>query len=489
MTLPLVEKIFSQFSESRIFFCHFKSNNRLKEALEGEGDLDLLFHKKDRAAVESVLRECGIIRFVRSCQDSPADIEHYYGFDANTGTFVHFHLYYHLVTGGALLKNHHLACERELINRSNSNELVPTPWLQDEYSLLIARKMVESASLLESIFLWREYDHFLAELIWLEQKLKQTSSSENETIPLLKEIPESLFRDASLAFKSKKSWLKRRELGKMFCYFLKPYQIRSSFVASVSRVLILLKKIFKKIQKTNKLVMPQSGLLVAILGPDLSGKSTLTQELGKKFSKHFQAKVIHSGKPPASCLTFFPRLFRRFLRLFYLNERAVDAANRKMPAIIKKTSLIFAIRCCVIAYDRMRVVKKARNKVQKGCLVFSDRYPGRILGSPDGPEINSMRPQNKVVQMLGSLEEWLYHRVSKPDVVLNLTVSLGVARQRNESRSKVDKETDEYLKKLYVADKQESIDGSISHTINTGDKLDETLLQACSCVWKELEKT
>ena len=100
-----------------------------------------------------------------------------------------------------------------------------------------------------------------------------------------------------------------------------------------------------------------------------------------------------------------------------------------------------------------------------------------------------MRPQNKVVQMLGSLEEWLYHRVSKPDVVLNLTVSLGVARQRNESRSKVDKETDEYLKKLYVADKQESIDGSISHTINTGDKLDETLLQACSCVWKELEKT
>ena len=58
-----VERLLKALDDNGIRYCHWKSNEHLKEALDGDTDLDVLFDPAQRRELERVFDECGLKRF------------------------------------------------------------------------------------------------------------------------------------------------------------------------------------------------------------------------------------------------------------------------------------------------------------------------------------------------------------------------------------------------------------------------------------------
>ncbi|MEZ4683882.1 MAG: hypothetical protein R2932_57700 [Caldilineaceae bacterium] len=96
-----------------------------------------------------------------------------------------------------------------------------------------------------------------------------------------------------------------------------------------------------------------------------------------------------------------------------------------------------------VAWDRYRLLRSVRRLADRGELVICDRYPSVTVGAVDSPRLKLWTGEertspivralyNRIVQ----LEHALYRRMPDPDVVIRLTVSLEIAKQRNRNRGK-----------------------------------------------------
>lgn len=63
MLLTSIQNLLKALDDHHITYCHWKSNEHLKEALDGNTDLDMLFDPVHRTEIERVLDECGLKRF------------------------------------------------------------------------------------------------------------------------------------------------------------------------------------------------------------------------------------------------------------------------------------------------------------------------------------------------------------------------------------------------------------------------------------------
>ena len=107
--LKSIHQMFEAFEKSGIEYCHWKSNEHLAEALDGETDLDILFLPEQRAMLDCVLNQCGLKRF-RAVQLMQYNaIEDYIGFDEATAKIWHLHLHYRLTLGEKHLKGYTVA--------------------------------------------------------------------------------------------------------------------------------------------------------------------------------------------------------------------------------------------------------------------------------------------------------------------------------------------------------------------------------------------
>ncbi len=52
--LSVINKFFNKLNENGIVYCHWKSNERIENFLEGESDLDLLFYDSDKEKVKKI---------------------------------------------------------------------------------------------------------------------------------------------------------------------------------------------------------------------------------------------------------------------------------------------------------------------------------------------------------------------------------------------------------------------------------------------------
>lgn len=57
--LESIKKMLNNFEKYDIQYCHWKSNEHIDEALEGDTDLDILFSSNQRILLEKVLAESG----------------------------------------------------------------------------------------------------------------------------------------------------------------------------------------------------------------------------------------------------------------------------------------------------------------------------------------------------------------------------------------------------------------------------------------------
>lgn len=139
--LNSIKLFFEELESNDISYCHWKSNEHLAPALEGDTDLDMIFLPEQRAKLEEVLNKCNMKRF----RDMPLmqynAVEDFIGFDVETAKIWHLHLHYRLTFGEKHLKGYTISnWGRKLIeNRILSDNGIYTSCYEDELVLLLVR--------------------------------------------------------------------------------------------------------------------------------------------------------------------------------------------------------------------------------------------------------------------------------------------------------------------------------------------------------------
>jgi len=244
-------------------------------------------------------------------------------------------------------------------------------------------------------------------------------------------------------------------------------------------------------------MLAAGGTVIAFVGPEATGKSTLVTENKQWLNEMFSVKCIHAGKPPSSWLTIPVNILvplSRKLLPGLRTSRIEGHGSRNISHVdstfnpTKKTSLIYAFMSVISAWDRKCLLIKARRFSANGDLVICDRYPSETIGAMDSPRLreepNSGGLQMLLYNYLARLETRFYRQIPPPDLVLQLKVSLETATKRNHDRIKRGKESDEYLESRHRQNKNWKISGkTMIRDINTEQSLLETILQVKKAIW------
>jgi thymidylate kinase len=428
---------------------------------------------------------------------NPSGIFHYYGYDPNQNDLVHLHMFTRVLTGESFLKSHLLPFEEMLLeNTYSSNGLMVTS-KEAELVLFVLRMYIKYGSFLDAARVLRSDKKVREEASWLKDgsNMKQTGLLLDTYCPVVSEATfnaglDAILRGSALPNKWKLSRRIRRNLRIYGKYSLAGWLFGHIQLLTGA----LVKKIRK--QKGSKILL-SGGTIIAIVGADATGKSTMVSETSRWLRKNFVVNTIHAGKPPSTVLTFpinFLLVLHRGLRSRLRSLRKAgkgESSNAVVADAESKTtnSLIYAIRAVCLAWDRHTLLSKARRASANGEIVVCDRYPTNAPGMMDSPRLLEDPTQNGIAtsihNWLTRIERNLYRQIPPPDIVLRLSVSLETAKKRNAARENVDDEM--YLQNRHQQAKEWFMSGTRSiQDIDTDLPLDETLLAVKQAIWSSL---
>ncbi len=175
---------------------------------------------------------------------------------------------------------------------------------------------------------------------------------------------------------------------------------------------------------------PVAGL-IAVVGCDGTGKSTLTHDLVKRLRQDGPTEWRYLGTVSGETgdkikrLPFVGRALER--RLAAKAAHAQDMRN-KVPGMWG--SLIMY----GLSVRRAAHLRKAQLLAERGVLVITDRYPqAEITGFRyDGPGLGLERSTNWLVRKLAAREQRLYQNMAtrRPALVIKLDIDLATAQAR-----------------------------------------------------------
>lgn len=492
-----IQELIHQFNQEGVSYCHWKSNIDLGKTLTGELDIDLLVSNNSLARATDILMQLGFRQAASKWMANPPGIFHYYGYDPNQNDLVHLHMFTRVLTGESFLKSHLLPFEGMLLENTNSaNGLVVTS-KEAELILFVLRMYIKYGSFLDIPRLVKSDEKVREEAQWLKDgsDMEQVVTLLDKYCPV---VSEKIFIECLNAILSGASYPQKWKLSHQVRQRLRIYRKYSFLGWLFGHIQLLTGKFIKKIrkQKGSKILL-SGGTIIAIVGADATGKSTLVLEASRWLRKNFVVTTVHAGKPPSTVLTVPFNLLlasHRGLRSKWRPARTPEkgsSSNVRVAHTESKSlnSLIFAIRAVCLAWDRRALLLKARRASAYGEIVVCDRYPTNATGMMDSPRLLEDPTQKgfvaSIYNSLARIERTLYHQIPPPDIVLRLKVSLDTARKRNAAREIVDDEI--YLQNRH----QQAIEWFMLGTrsiknIDTDQPLAETLLAVKQAIWSSL---
>jgi thymidylate kinase len=490
--LTKLQQLIEKLSGNEIKYCHWKSNSSLSQVLTGETDVDLLIHRKHGDSFRLIMGE---LKFrpagIQGDAPFPA-VEHYYALDEETGIFVHVHAYYRVITGESLSKNLHLPLEEMLLQNVREEDSIQVPAKSAELVVFTIRMMLKHTSLVELLMLSRDWKGVRREIDWL-MEAKPT----DETLKLVADwLPSSdlqLFSACIDALKTPSSLFRRIRLGLRLRSQLSIYARNSRLKSWLSGVQKFSLMAYGRLTRSKRgMILQSGGAVIAFVGAEATGKSTLLSATRRWLGEHFVINQIHAGKPKSTPLTMLPNvllpLLRNTLPTYRPSKIATTQASLEQSEKSPKVyPLISAIRSVFIAYDRRALLSRAFARAANGNIILCDRYPSMSTGAPDGPQLQQIEidPKRYPIQSwLARTEKRLYQEIPAPDMVISLHVPLEVALLRNKNRGK--EEPEDYVRFRHSLASNLKYGNAPIYKINTDQALDTTVLEVKKNIWRNL---
>jgi thymidylate kinase len=482
-SLSIARDLLIQLESCRVRYCHWKSNESLRSALAGQGDLDLLIDGRDTTTFEAVLFVLGFKEAAQDAWLTQRSIRHYYGLDSETGRLLHVHVYFQLVTGGVVLKNYRLPFETQLIEQGEIQLGVPVPPRSVELMVFVVRKMLEAGDPVELLLQRMDREHVQRELRWLFAAGDATVAQAQEWLKLwMPQVHADLFQQAVDALQAKAPVWHQFLLGRRFRRASRPLALRGPVSVGLNSVYRLSRRLLARVNRRTRKRLSTGGRVIALVGPEASGKSTTAEELRRWLHSSFHVQTVHVGKPRSSCLSYLPNLLRRMTKRIRRHE---GSSNDQSAG--RRNSWAYAFASVLLARDRARVCRAAFRNTS---VVICDRYPTSTLGEIDGPRLDPIAKRGwkgTVWRWLARVESRYYRTVPRPDVTVQLSVPVDVAVRRNRGRVKTGKESDQYLVQRHSQFAAGHwTDGPTSVQVDTSRAMDEVNLELKKLVWRRL---
>lgn len=435
-------ELFEDLNRHGLRYCVWKSNVRLEEGLRGETDLDVLVDRKHADAFVQVLCEHGIKAVAPPPDRAYPAIEHYLGFDQESGRIFHLHVHYQLVLGERFVKNYRLPLEEVFLDRVEMRRGIKVPLPELELVVLSLRILLKYRlrDLVKDVlsiktpgipaFMLAEVNHLVGQTSWdrvLETLEELSGALPSAGVRKFLDTVRSRPRAGCALWRLRARV--RRELSA--CRRHSPLEATAEYF----RKLVGRWRFLTEARTGSKMTLPRGGVTIALVGVDGAGKTTLAQALVHWLDWRLDVRTYYLGsKQPSGrsrLLYLLYRAFRRGRRLL-----APVGLFARAAGALGDTAL--ALHHLSIGYDRLKRYRASQKIASRGCVVIYDRFPLQWDVMPDechlmdGPQIAfvSGHGANTVTGALARLEYSIYQKMLPPDYLFLLEVSPHVSRQR-----------------------------------------------------------
>ncbi|HKZ80703.1 MAG TPA: hypothetical protein VJ124_20680 [Pyrinomonadaceae bacterium] len=487
-----IHKLIEELNANGIRYCHWKSNLSLAKALAGQTDIDLLVHRKDASLFRTILSQHCFRPALTTEGKAFPSVEHYYALDEESGVLVHVHAYFRVITGESLSKNYRLPIEEMLLQNTREVDSVRVPTQSAELVVFTLRMMLKHTSAMELVLLARYWKQVQREVEWLLE-----TDSRDDTLGFVKcwlpSLDTDLFSECVAALRSRTPLFRRIRLGHQLRSQLRPYARHSILRAWLSGVQKFTAMLYRRLTRSHKGMVPQGGgAVIAFVGSEATGKSTLLAEMRDWLGEHFAVEQIHAGKPQSTLLSLVPNLLVPALRSMLPSSRSTHvetqyASEEQSEPSRRDYPLIFAIRSALLAHDRRSLLTRAFSRAANGAIVLCDRYPSLLSGAPDSPQLSHLPTspgRYSVRRWLARIEARLYKEIPPPDLVIYLSAPLEVTVSRNATRGK--KEPEDYVRRRHARSSSLEFGNTPVYKINTDQPFDQTVLEVKKAIWSAL---
>lgn len=490
--LTKLREFIETLNKNDIRYCHWKSNLSLAQALSGDTDVDLLVYRNDADCFRLILSQLCFRPAVNNDGLSFPSVVHYFALDEESGLLVHVHAYFRVITGESLAKNYRLPIEEMILQNTREVGSVPLPVKSAELVVFTLRIMLKHTSLVELVLLARDWKHVRREVEWLleENSLDAAVDLVNCWLPSL---DTDLFVACVRALRDPAPLLRRINLGFRMRAQLRIYARHSAIRARLDGAKKFSTMALRRLTHAKRgMALQSGGAVIAFVGPEATGKSTLLAEVSHWLGEYFAVEQVHAGKPKSTPLSIAPNLFLPALRSMLPSYRSGHVetqygAKDHSESSEKVYPLIFAIRSALLGYDRRSLLTRAYRQAANGTIVLCDRYPSLTGGAPDSPQLSHMpvaADQYPIRYRLARIEQRMYREIPSPDLVISLTVPVEVAVVRNATRGKY--EPEDYVRLRHVQSANLNFGDTPVYEINTDQPLDDVVLDVKKAVWNTL---
>lgn len=482
--LKTIKKMLDQFEKNNIKYCHWKSNEHIVPALNGDTDLDILFDYSQRFELERIFSECGLKRFRATPLMQYNGIEDFIGFDKDTAKIWHLHTHYRMTLGEKHLKGYTINPWNELIlnNRIKNENGIYTSSPEDELVLLLCRIALKIRFRDTSKKLGKD-DR--VEITWLLDRIDSKLFFDRAQLFTNKNIATLLTKMINKKLTKKFQFLQLQKLLrknlKMFTY----YSRFGSFKTRTKRELFwfmggIKRRMGLNNYVANRRISPAGGCVVALLGCDGAGKSTTLNYIKKEFNKKIDVVEIYfgSGDGSSSLLRKPMKKVAKKVGGHGVGHRVEEEYKQNKVSIKSRfysfAKLIWAISLAKEKNKKYKKMIKARNN---GLLVLTDRYPqSDYPGCSDGPLLSKYLDKKGIKHRIALWEKKIYEKskINPPELAIKLMVPTEVAIERKPEMTKAEIEQKKsVISNLNISEHSVTIDTSKDITVTLGEVMEE----------------
>jgi hypothetical protein len=441
--LKIVRGLIGCLETSGILYCHWKSNEHLDAAVAGDTDLDILFEEAKHARVVELVRQAGFVPFRTVWFTRYPGIEDFIGIDNEKGKMVHIHAHFQLILGEKRVKSYHLPWEDDLLKTRIWDEKAgiyrSDPTL--EILLLVIREAIKLRKTDRRPWKYTKYNRAAKsgsdrEIAWLRERvsLKDLHSlAEKYCGPQISRAIDQLYREG---LSSSALADLRRLILPAFQQYRRYHRWHAAAIGVARESSFLLSRAVKKTVVPSlpiRRIARSKGLIIAVLGADGSGKSTVSAEVARELSTKIDVMHLYmgSGNGPGSLMRWPVDVIRRAVRGLTANRIGIVKKTGRSQEETTKWKLrkiphygFQTMWALTLAREKRLKLKRAWRARQKGVFVICDRYPQTdIEGYNDGPLLGRLaRSELWFLRLLGYWERSSYAQAAKyaPDLVVRL---------------------------------------------------------------------